>query len=66
MGAVVEEERFGGVRRPELAPLEPAADGDDERDLGSVDRAPHTLTRPWMSVPSIVKKRLAGFSIGLV
>ncbi len=27
--------------------------------------APQTLTRPWMSVPSIVKKRFVGFSIGL-
>ena len=28
--------------------------------------APQTLTRPWISVPSMVKKRFAGFSIGLV
>ena len=28
--------------------------------------APQTLTRPWISVPSIVKKRFVGFSIALV
>ncbi len=28
--------------------------------------APPTLTRPWISVPSMVKKRRLGFSIGLV
>ena len=34
-------------------------------DLLAVIDAPQTLTRPWISVPSITKKRLAGFSIGL-
>ncbi len=28
--------------------------------------APQTLIRPWISVPSMVKKRLVGFSISLV
>ena len=28
--------------------------------------APLTEIRPWISVPSIVKKRLVGFSIGLM
>ena len=29
-------------------------------------RTPETLMRPWIRVPSIVKKRFVGFSIGLV
>ena len=34
-------------------------------DLLVVIDAPQMLTRPWISVPSITKKRFAGFSIGL-
>jgi hypothetical protein len=33
--------------------------------LLAVMPAPPTQTRPWTSVPSIVKKRRSGFSIGL-
>ena len=34
--------------------------------LATLMPAPPTQTRPWMSVPSIVKKRLLGFSIALL
>jgi hypothetical protein len=34
--------------------------------LEALIEAPQTLTRPWISVPIIVKKRRVGFSISLV
>ena len=67
MRPVVEQQRLLAAGRPELAALRArGVTAISSADFAAVIEAPQMLTRPWTSVPSIVKKRLAGFSIGLV
>ena len=48
----------------ELAALQRVSDRDVQRHLRRGARAPPTLTRPRTRVPSMVKNRRSGFSIG--
>ena len=65
MGAVVEQRDLVLAGGPNCVRRRPWRTAIVSAVLAALIDAPEMHTRPWIRAPSIVKKRLFGFSIGL-